>query len=119
MNGSRNHIGKDDFRRYLNNRMTDAERNAFERELQKHPFEAEALEGFQQVRDADLDNDLLEISAKIPVKRSRNNIRYLTVAATFLVQVNRKTTDTAGGRNCSRIGQRKQWRGIGVATTGI
>lgn len=87
MNGSRNHIGKDDFRRYLNNRMTDAERNAFERELQKHPFEAEALEGFQQVRDADLDNDLLEISAKIPVKRSRNNIRYLTVAATFLVLI--------------------------------
>lgn len=87
MKGSNSHISLEDFHRYLNNRMTDAERNAFERKLQKYPFEAEALEGFRQISTTDLNKDLQELSRKIPTKKNRSNIRYWAVAASFLVLI--------------------------------
>jgi hypothetical protein len=80
-------ISREDFRRYLENQMTNAERNAFERELQKKPFEAEALEGFLQIPTADLENDLNELSGKIISSKKKNNTRFWAAAATFLLLV--------------------------------
>ena len=51
-----------DFRKYLGNRMSDEERNAFERELQKDPFAGEALEGLSSLGEEDLQKDLKELT---------------------------------------------------------
>ncbi len=87
MKTNKKHISSEDFQRYLENRMTDAERNAFERMLQKHPFEAEALEGFQQISPADLKNDLTELSGKITLAKKKKNTRFWAAAATFLLLI--------------------------------
>lgn len=81
------HINEKDFQRYLKNQMTDAERNAFERELQKHPFEAEALEGFQQISTDELNNDLRELQAKTYSKKQKPHYRYWAAAATILLLI--------------------------------
>ena len=86
MKANKKHISKDNFQRYLENQMTDTERNAFERELQKHPFEAEALEGFRQVPSSDLEEDLNELSARLSSKK-KNRTRIWAVAATFLLLI--------------------------------
>ncbi len=87
MKENKKHISKEDFQRYLENQMTDTERNTFERELQKHPFEAEALEGFQQISTTDLEKDLKHLSEKIKSGKKRNNTRYWAAAATLLLLV--------------------------------
>lgn len=84
---NKKHITKEDFQRYLKNRMTDAERNAFERELQKNPFELEAMEGFQHISHEELSNDLNELQAKFNRKKPKSNTRYWAAAATFLLLV--------------------------------
>jgi len=66
--------------------MTGSERNAFEKELQKHPFEAEALEGFEAISVENIQNDLDEIKAKLKPKR-RNSFRYWAAAASVLLVV--------------------------------
>ncbi len=81
------HISEKDFQRYLADNMTDAERNAFERELQKYPFEAEALEGFQQISPEELSDDLQELKAKLFSEKRKNSYRYWAVAATLLLLV--------------------------------
>ncbi|MGQ8336675.1 carboxypeptidase-like regulatory domain-containing protein [Sunxiuqinia sp. A32] len=85
MKGDKKHISSEDFQRYLNNQMTDAERNAFERMLQKYPFEAEALEGLQQISPMDLSNDLKDISEKIAPKKRRNSGWYRAAAILLLL----------------------------------
>ncbi len=87
MKENKKHISRKDFQRYLENQMTDAERNAFERELQKGQFEAEALEGFQQISPADLEKDLNELSTKINSTKKKNNTRIWAAAATFLLLI--------------------------------
>ena len=84
---NRKHISHNDFQRYLENRMTDAERNAFERELQKHPFEAEALEGLQQFPAREIQDDLNALSQKISQKNKHRKTRYWAAAATLLLLV--------------------------------
>ena len=81
------HISEKDFQRYLGNQMTDAERNAFERELQKHPFEAEALEGFQQISPEELSGDLLELKTRLFSEKRKSSYRYWAAAATLLLLV--------------------------------
>lgn len=81
------HINEEDFRKYLKNQMTSAERNLFERELQKHPFEAEALEGFQHIHPNQFQKDLNELKNKIHPKKRKNNYRYWAAAASILLIV--------------------------------
>lgn len=87
MKENRKHISKEDFQRYLENQMTGAERNTFERELHKHPFEAEALEGFQRISPHDLENDLKDLSGKIKSGKKKNNTRYWAAAASLLLLI--------------------------------
>ncbi len=86
MTNKKLHINEEDFARYLENKMTSTERNAFEKELQKHPFEAEAMEGFEATSSENIQNDLNEIIVKIKPQR-RNCFRYLAAAASVLLVV--------------------------------
>ena len=80
------HIIEEDFRRYLENQMSEAERNRFERELQKNPFEADAMEGYEMT-SVDLKNDLEEIKSRIAGRKRKNTYRYWAAAATVLLLI--------------------------------
>ncbi|WP_319503545.1 carboxypeptidase-like regulatory domain-containing protein [uncultured Draconibacterium sp.] len=67
--------------------MTDAERNAFEKELQKHPFEAEAMDGFESVSSSDFENDLNELTQKTGSKKQKRRMPYFAAAATILLLI--------------------------------
>jgi hypothetical protein len=87
MTNKKQHISEEDFQRYLENKMTDAERNAFERELQKHPFEAEALEGMQEISSEELISDLHKLKSKIKTGKRKTRYSYWAAAATILLLV--------------------------------
>ncbi|MBN1821356.1 MAG: carboxypeptidase-like regulatory domain-containing protein [Prolixibacteraceae bacterium] len=79
------HISKDDFIRYISDKMSPSERNHFERLLHQYPFEAEALEGML-LSDPDLITaDLNELSRRIQGKKKFNRGWYRAVAAVLLV----------------------------------
>lgn len=85
MTNKKQHICEEDFQRYLENKMTDAERNTFERELQKHSFEAEALEGMQEISAEELKSDLHKLKSKIKTGKRKTNYRYWAAAAILLL----------------------------------
>ena len=87
MSRNKNHIDKELFRRYLSDEMTDAQRNAFEKELQKNSFEAEAMDGFENVSSAKFENDLNELSKKISSKKPKSRMPYFAAAATILLLI--------------------------------
>ena len=87
MSSNKNHIDKELFRRYLSDEMTDAERNAFEKELQKNSFEAEAMDGSENVSSAKFENDLNELSKKISSKKPKSRMPYFAAAATILLLI--------------------------------
>jgi hypothetical protein len=87
MTKGKTHIEESDFRRYLNDEMTNAERNAFERELQKHPFDAEAMEGMEQLSAAELGKNLNDLKTLTSTKKRKNSTSYFAVAATILLLV--------------------------------
>jgi len=87
MNDKKVHISKKDFFRYLKNEMPDSERNAFEKELQKHPFEAEALEGFSNYKSENIENDLNDLQKQIAPVKQKNRFRFMAAAATILLLI--------------------------------
>ncbi len=87
MNDNKTHISRKDFFRYLKNEMTDSERNAFEKELQKHPFEAEALEGFSGYKPENIENDLNDLQKQIAPVKQKNRFRFMAAAATILLLI--------------------------------
>nr|WP_321355915.1 carboxypeptidase-like regulatory domain-containing protein [uncultured Draconibacterium sp.] len=87
MSTKKSHIDKELFRRYLANEMTDVERNAFEKELQKYPFEAEAMDGFESVSSSNFENDLNELSQKTGNNKRKSRIPYFAAAATILLLI--------------------------------
>ncbi len=87
MSSKKNHIDKELFRRYLSDEMTDTERNAFERELEKSPFEAEAMDGFESVSSSKFEHDLNELSQNITNKKRKSIIPYFAAAATILLLI--------------------------------
>ncbi len=87
MNDNKTHISRKDFFRYLKNEMTDSERNAFEKELQKHPFEAEALEGFSDFKPENIENDLNDLQKQIAPVKQKNRFRFMAAAATILLLI--------------------------------
>ncbi|HAX93817.1 MAG TPA: hypothetical protein DCY25_07730 [Bacteroidales bacterium] len=65
-----------DFLRYHSNQMTEGERNAFEKKLQKDPFAEEASEGFSSLDTVAAERDLAELEERIR-KRSSGSRRRL------------------------------------------
>jgi len=75
-----------DFLRYKQNKMTDRERNAFERNLQKDPFAEEAFEGFEGIdpdlSEKDVSGLIQELKKRTSVKR---RIIWYRIAASVAV----------------------------------
>jgi hypothetical protein len=86
MSGKQTYQQEEQIRRYLQDQMTDAERYAFEREMQRDPFLAEAVEGFS-ASDADLVfADLTNLRARLE-KPKKNRIFIWYAAASVLLLV--------------------------------
>jgi len=75
-----------DFLRYRQNKMTDRERNAFERRLQKDPFADEASEGFKGI-DPDLaEKDVSELSKSLKKRTGeKQRVIWYRIAASVAV----------------------------------
>lgn len=81
------HINDADFIRYMADEMTLAERNAFEKEMQKQAFDAEALEGYEAASSVNIHNDLNELKQRIQQKHKKNRTPYFAAAATILLLI--------------------------------
>ncbi|MBG0861265.1 MAG: carboxypeptidase-like regulatory domain-containing protein [Bacteroidales bacterium] len=82
------HIKTDspDFLRYLKGTMSDQERNAFERELQKDPFAEEAAEGLSQISPEEVSADLADLGKRLKKRISRKQrFIYYRIAASVAV----------------------------------
>ena len=79
-----------DFFRYHSNLMTDRERNAFEKKLQKDPFAAEASEGFSSLDPETAQRDLAELEERIGKRSSgiRRRLWYgIAASVTVLIAI--------------------------------
>ena len=77
-----------DFFRYHSNRITDRERNAFEKKLQKDPFAAEASEGFISLDPETAERDLAELEERIRKRSSVSRRRlWYSIAASVTVLI--------------------------------
>lgn len=63
--------GSAGFLRYLKGVMSDREKNTFERELQKDPFAAEAMEGLSEISPESAGNDISQLESQVQRKASR------------------------------------------------
>jgi hypothetical protein len=87
MSDKKDHITNTEaYRRYLENQMTPSERHAFEKRMLEDDFEADALEGMEQIgRDA-FASDLHELQQKIKSKtNSKSRSLYWRAAAAVLL----------------------------------
>jgi hypothetical protein len=72
--------------RYTEGKMTDEERNAFEKKLQKDPFADEAAEGFASISTSGVSDDLKMLEKRLKVRLSRRNkFIYYRIAASIAV----------------------------------
>ncbi len=75
-----------DFLRYLKNKMTDKEKNAFERDLQKNPFAEEALMGFKKINSEKAEEDLLKLEKRLKRRTSgKQRVIWYRIAASVAV----------------------------------
>jgi outer membrane biosynthesis protein TonB len=85
----KNKYGKaagDDFLRYHSGKMTEKERNAFEKELQKDPFAEEASEGFSSIDAETAGRDLADLNRRLRKRVSAANRRlWYGIAASVAV----------------------------------
>jgi TonB family protein len=74
------------FLRYIGKEMPNSEKNAFERELQKDLFAAEAAEGFDILTPSEVENDLSALQRKLKSRTSgRTRLLYYSIAASVAV----------------------------------
>lgn len=87
MSDKKTYYQEEQIRRYLHNEMTSAERNAFEREMQKDPFLADAVDGLSAFPSEEIISDIQSLKTDIQNSRrsSRRHIWY--AAASILVIV--------------------------------
>lgn len=86
MSGTDNkHWSKADLIRYRAGKMSDSERNAFEKEMQRDPFLADAYEGLELVTSEEAQADLEFISGKIQKKGRRLNVLIYSGAAAAII----------------------------------
>lgn len=75
-----------DFVRYSEEKMTDRERNSFERELQKDPFAEEADEGFDEISPEEAASDIHHLNKQLKTRIShRPGMVYFRIAASVAV----------------------------------
>ena len=61
----------DDYIRYRNNDMSYSERHAFEKELQRDPFDEEAAEGFSELRPDEILEEIRRLRSRLSMRTSR------------------------------------------------
>ncbi len=67
-------------------KLTDKERNAFERELQKDPFASEASEGFDEIGPGLAESDISELQRQIKKRTSgKQRVLWYRIAASVAV----------------------------------
>lgn len=81
------HSTSEDFRRYLENEMSEPERNQFERQLEKDAFAKEAMEGFSKIPHVNFQKDLDEIKTKLKQPKKKNTFKFIAAAASILLLV--------------------------------
>lgn len=75
---------KTDFIRYQNDKMKSAERNAFEKELQKDPFAEAASEGFTLISPEEVSGDIADLKKLLKRRvEKRDRIIYYRIAASL------------------------------------
>lgn len=75
-----------EFLRYSGNKMTDKERNDFERELQKDSFAEEASEGFMEIDPGHAENDVLKLRKQVNRRTSvKQRAVWLRIAASVAI----------------------------------
>lgn len=79
MSGKQTYQQEEQIRWYLQDRMTEAERHAFEREMQRDPFLADAVEGFSGKDSNLVFTDLANIRNR--VEKPKKNRRFILYAA--------------------------------------
>jgi len=79
----------EDFLRYSGNEMTGRERNIFEKDLQKDPFEAEAMEGLSSISPDNARRDLADLDTRLTGRTQHKNrfIFYRAAAAVAAIIV--------------------------------
>lgn len=70
-----------DFLNYSSGRMTGKERNAFEKNLQRDPFESEASEGFEKLSSVETEDDLHKLRVLLNKRISRRHFNIYKIAA--------------------------------------
>lgn len=86
MSGKQTYQQEEQIRLYLQNRMTEAERHAFEREMQRDPFLAEAVEGLSAFPFENILPDIQALKANVQ-KGKHSNRRYIWYAAASVLVI--------------------------------
>ena len=81
------HINRpEDFLRYSSDKMSHEERNAFEKKLQKDPFDNDASEGLSSISSEDATGDLKQFRSRIQKRtRSGNKLIWYRIAASVAI----------------------------------
>lgn len=87
MTNNNQHSSEENFRRYINNEMTDSERFAFEKALQNDAFANEALEGFELAGAGFPEHEIGQLKKQFTNKQKRNLYRFLAAAASVLLLI--------------------------------
>lgn len=87
MKGNNKHIDFEAIRRYQAGEMTPKERNAFEKELQKDPFLAEAFEGMELLPSEEMAEHVRELSSLVSSPKKNDKFRFAAAAASILILV--------------------------------
>jgi hypothetical protein len=77
----------EDFLKYSSKNMSEAEKNAFERDLQKNAFDSDAMDGLSQFDPALISEDIPDLNARLDQRISKANKRftYWHIAASIAV----------------------------------
>ena len=78
---------RSEINKYLSGEMSPEERNSFEREMQKDPFLADAVEGLSAITPAEAESDLAALKGRIHTEDRRNRFLFYRVAAIALVLI--------------------------------
>lgn len=77
-----------EFLRYSGNKMTNGERNSFERELQKDPFLEEAAEGFEEIPREKVRQDVKILKKRLEARtKQKQRFIYYRIAASVAMLV--------------------------------
>jgi hypothetical protein len=83
MSAKRRHRSSAEYLKYLKGELSREERHSLERELERDPFQQEAMEGFEQITHGEAEEDLLSLHASLRKRITRRKrVAWYSIAAT-------------------------------------